>query len=107
MLLPVGSIILNTLFGFTSDQSVLLNGPTGAVQIIGILTASYLAYRFQNKSIILFAFVIIVLIGIVLMYAVPKTPGNQGVLLFGFYLLNLLFGINPILLSWIGANAAG
>ncbi|KAL7004792.1 hypothetical protein EMMF5_005619 [Cystobasidiomycetes sp. EMM_F5] len=102
-----GSIILNTLFGFTSDQSVLLNGPTGAVQIIGILTASYLAYRFQNKSIILFAFVIIVLIGIVLMYAVPKTPGNQGVLLFGFYLLNLLFGINPILLSWIGANAAG
>lgn len=102
-----GSIILKQLVGFNDDQSVLLNMPMGALQFIAILTASYMAYRFKLKSPFLLALVSIVIVGVSLLVALPKTKSNKGGLLAGYYLIAFVFAINPLILSWMGGNIAG
>lgn len=102
-----GTIILQSLAGFTPDEAVLLNMPFGALQIISILGASWLAYRFKLKSPFLLGLVTIVIVGVALMVALPKTKANKGGLLVGYYLLAFVYAINPLLISWMGANCAG
>jgi predicted MFS family arabinose efflux permease len=102
-----GSIILQNLAGFTPDEAVLLNMPFGALQFISILLASWLAYRFKRKSPFLLALVTIVIVGVALMVALPKTKANKGGLLAGYYLIAFVYAINPLLISWMGANCAG
>ncbi|KAH0167777.1 MFS general substrate transporter, partial [Aureobasidium melanogenum] len=102
-----GSIILQNLAGFTPDQAVLLNMPSGALQFVSILGASYLAYRFKRKSPFLLGLVSIVIVGVALMVALPKTKANKGGLLAGYYLIAFVYAINPLLISWMGGNCAG
>ncbi|OBW65476.1 MAG: Uncharacterized protein AUREO_044580 [Aureobasidium pullulans] len=102
-----GSIILQNLAGFTPDQAVLLNMPFGALQFVSILGASYLAYRFKRKSPFLLGLVTIVIVGVSLMVALPKTKNNKGGLLAGYYLIAFVYAINPLLISWMGSNCAG
>lgn len=102
-----GSIILQNLAGFTADQAVLLNMPFGALQFVSILAASYLAYRFKRKSPFLLGLVTIVIVGVALMVALPKTKANKGGLLAGYYLIAFVYAINPLLISWMGGNCAG
>ncbi|KAL5113431.1 hypothetical protein ACEQ8H_008699 [Pleosporales sp. CAS-2024a] len=102
-----GAIILQNLAGFTPDQAVLLNMPAGALQFLSILAASYFAYRFKRKSPFLLVLVAIVLVGIALMVALPKTKANKAGLLVGYYLLAFVYAMNPLLLSWMGGNCAG
>jgi predicted MFS family arabinose efflux permease len=102
-----GSIILQSLAGFSADQAILLNMPFGVLQFVSILTASYLAYRFKRKSPFLLGLVTIVIVGVALMVALPKTRSNKGGLLVGYYLIAFVFAINPLLISWMGGNCAG
>lgn len=102
-----GSIILQNLAGYTADEAVLLNMPFGALQFLSILLASWLAYRFKRKSPFLLGLVTIVIIGVALMVALPKTPANKGGLLAGYYLIAFVYAINPLLISWMGGNCAG
>jgi hypothetical protein len=94
-----GPIILQNLAGFTADEAVLLNMPFGALQFISILGASWLAYRFKLKSPFLLGLVMIVIVGVALMVALPKTKENKGGLLAGYYLLAFVYAINPLLIS--------
>lgn len=124
-------IILQSLVGFTADEAVLLNMPFGFLQWIAILIASWLAQRYQNKSAILFAWNIPVIVGVALLYALPKTKAMQGPLLLGYCayrsesayqrrfawltsamptptdLMSFLFSFNPLILAWMGSNVAG
>jgi len=102
-----GPIILQSLVGFTADQAVLLNMPFGFLQWVAILIASWLAQRYQNKSAILFAWNVPVIVGVALLYALPKTKAYQGPLLLGYYLMSFLFSFNPLILAWMGSNVAG
>jgi len=102
-----GSIILQSLAGFTADEAVLLNMPFGALQVVSILGASWLAYRFKRKSPFFLALVTIVVIGVALLVGLPKTKANKGGLLAGYYLIAFVYAINPLLLSWMGGNCAG
>lgn len=102
-----GAIILQNLAGFTPDEAVLLNMPFGALQFISILGASYLAYRFKRKSPFLLGLVTIVIIGVALMVALPKTKAHKSGLLAGYYLIAFVYAINPLLISWMGGNCAG
>ncbi|KAJ8116818.1 hypothetical protein OPT61_g1855 [Boeremia exigua] len=102
-----GSIILKDLAGFTADEAVLLNIPFGALQFVSILLASWLAARFKRKSPFLLGLVTIVIVGVALLVALPKTKANKGGLLVGYYLIAFVFAINPLLISWMGANCAG
>ncbi|KAF9266695.1 MFS general substrate transporter [Marasmius fiardii PR-910] len=98
-----GPIILNGL-GFDKFTTSLLNIPFGFVQIIIIGLASYAAFRWKRKSVILALLVLPVIVGLVLLY-VHDFP--LGVLLMGYYFLAFLFGANPLIVSWMTANTAG
>jgi len=102
-----GPIILQRIVGFTPDEAVLLNMPFGALQFIMIIVSSYLAQRFKSKGIIFFCFMVPVVIGVALLYALPKNAANQGGLLAGYYMISFLFAGNPLLVSWMGGNCGG
>ncbi|KAK3672122.1 hypothetical protein LTR78_008093 [Recurvomyces mirabilis] len=102
-----GAIILQSLAGYTADQAVLLNIPFGALQVVSILGASWLAYRFKRKSPFFLGLVTIVIIGVALLVGLPKTKANKGGLLAGYYLIAFVYAINPLLISWMGGNCAG
>ena len=100
-----GPLILGGL-GFDEYKTMLLNMPFGALQFIMILLASYLAQKGRLKAPVLAAFMLPVIAGLAILYAVPRTD-SQGALMAGYYLLSFLFGGNPLLVSWIVANTGG
>lgn len=79
--------------------------PFGALQFIFIFSASYAAQKFRSKSIVLAAFVIPVIAGLVVLY-VEGTSANfsASASLGGYYLLAFLYGSNPLI---VNSNTAG
>lgn len=114
LLLNVGASVTNTfgpliLNGLVSDKYMtsLLNMPFGALQIIVILLASYLAQKARVKGVILMFFMIPVVAGLAVLYSVPRDNSAKAALLVGYYLLAFLFGGNPLIVTWIVGNTAG
>jgi predicted MFS family arabinose efflux permease len=93
--------------GYDKYTTSLLNMPFGAVQTIVILLASYLAQTARLKGAILAIFMLPVVAGLAILYAVPRAHSAQGTLLAGYYLLAFLFGGNPLVVTWIVGNTAG
>jgi hypothetical protein len=114
MLLNIGAQVSSVFgpliiagFGFDKYKTSLLNMPFGVLQFLAILFGSYAALRFKFKSLVLVGFMVPVIVGIALLYVLPRTPGAQGPLMFGFYLFSFLFAGNPLIVSWIVGNTAG
>ncbi|KAJ5579633.1 uncharacterized protein N7459_005618 [Penicillium hispanicum] len=114
MLLNVGASVTNTFgplilggLGYDKYTTSLLSMPFGAMQFVVILLASYLAQTARMKGVILAAFMLPVVAGLALLYAVARTKSEQGPLLTGYYLLAFLFGGNPLIVTWIIGNTAG
>ncbi|PYH89484.1 putative MFS transporter [Aspergillus ellipticus CBS 707.79] len=102
-----GPLILSGL-GYDTYTTTLLNMPFGAVQVIFILVASYLAQKAKLKGIVLAVIMLPVVAGLAILYAFPRnTPSSNGALMAGYYLIAFLFGGNPLIVSWIVANTAG
>jgi MFS family permease len=59
------------------------------------------------KGAVLVIFMIPVVAGLAILYAVARTASAQGALLAGYYLLAFLFGGNPLVVTWIIGNTAG
>lgn len=93
-------------FGFDPEITSLLNMPFGAVQLLVILPASWLAYKFSIKSIFLAIIMFPVLAGAIMLYLLPR-DGAIPPLLTAYYLLAFLFGANPLIVSWMISNIAG
>ncbi|KAK9312137.1 major facilitator superfamily domain-containing protein [Lipomyces starkeyi] len=114
MLLNVGASVTNTFgplilngLGYDKYTTSLLNMPFGAIQLLVILLASYLAQKAHVKGVILAAFMLPVVAGLAVLYALPRTHSVQGALIAGYYLLAFLFGGNPLIVTWIVGNTAG
>lgn len=114
LLLNVGASVTNTFgplilkgLGFDKYKTSLLNMPFGALQFIVILLASYLAQKAKLKSAILASFMLPVVAGLAILYAIPRTHSHEAALLVGYYLLAFLFGGNPLIVSWIVGNTGG
>lgn len=114
MLLNLGAQVSNTFgplilagFGFNKYTTSLLNIPFGVLQFLAILAGSYAAYKSKYKSIILATFMLPVIAGISVLYALPRTHKEQGPLMVGFYLFAFLFAGNPLIVAWIVGNTAG
>ncbi|KAL4778504.1 major facilitator superfamily domain-containing protein [Aspergillus varians] len=101
-----GPLILSGL-GFDKYRTTLLNMPFGAFQWLFILFASYLAQKARLKGIIFAMFILPVVAGLGVLYAVPRGESAQGALMAGYYLLAFLFGGNPLTVTWIVGNTAG
>lgn len=92
-------------FGFERDVTSLLNIPFGAVQLIVIFPASWLAHRYRIKFVFLEAVMLPVLAGAIMLYLLGRT--SIPPLLAAYYMLAFLFGGNPLIVSWMISNIAG
>ncbi|KAK3323125.1 major facilitator superfamily domain-containing protein [Cercophora scortea] len=103
-----GPLILSGL-GFDKYKTTLLNMPFGAIQYMIILAVAYAAVKVRYKSLTLVTILVPILIGLVLLYILPRTSDgkNTGPLLVGYYFLAFIFGCNTMIVSWILANTAG
>lgn len=114
MLLNIGASVTNVFgplilggLGYNKYKTTLLTMPFGALQFIVIILASYLAQTARIKGAILAAFMLPVVAGLAILYAVARTDAAQSALLGGYYLLAFLFGGNPLIVTWIVGNTAG
>jgi len=87
-----GPLIIST-FGFDKFQTTLFNMPYGVIQGIAILGGSYVATRWKRKGIIIAWLCCPVILGYLIMLALPHNAGNQVSLLFGYYLMSVYPGI--------------
>lgn len=101
-----GPLILDGL-GFDKYTTSLLNIPFGAMQYIVIMAVAYAAVKFRWKSLTLGTIVVPIIIGLVILFVMPRTVNHTGILLLGYYLLSFIFGCNTIIVAWILANTAG
>lgn len=101
-----GPLILGRL-GYDDYTTLLLNMPFGALQYIVILGVSWLAMKFRWKSLTLGSSLVPVIIGLVILFVLPRDSTNTAVLLIGYHLFSFIFGCNSLILSWIVANTAG
>jgi hypothetical protein len=92
-------------FGFTSMQTALLQIPSGAISIICIISATYLAGRFNMRGVQIIALLIPAIIGGALMAFLPEDD-KIGKLM-GCYLMNTVGSSLPLVYSYAGANYAG
>lgn len=94
-------------FGYTSKETALLSIPSGVIAIISVLSATYLAGKYNNmRGWIIIAYCLVggVLGGSLLAFA---PDDNKGAKLAGNYLTNVIGSSLPLLYSYAGANYAG
>lgn len=93
-------------FGYTSEETALLSVPSGVIAICSVLSATYLAGRFNVRGWIIIVYCLVggVLGGGLLAFAPDE---NKGAKLTGNYLTNVIGSSLPLLYSYSGANFAG
>ncbi|KAL6154928.1 hypothetical protein ACJBU6_06538 [Exserohilum turcicum] len=92
-------------FGFDSKTTSLLQLPSGVISIISILIATYLAGRFNQRGINIFALLMPGMLGGCLMAFLPGE--SKAGKLIGNYLTNCIGSSLPLLYSWVAADYAG
>ncbi|KAK8091288.1 hypothetical protein PG994_000793 [Apiospora phragmitis] len=102
-----GPLILNGL-GYDRYRASLLNMPFGAVQWIVIMVSCLAAQRFRIKFIVMFLLTLPPIAGTAMLYVLPRgAEQDETSLLVGYYLLAIMYGVNPIIVVWIVGNTAG
>ncbi|XXH05998.1 hypothetical protein Hte_012443 [Hypoxylon texense] len=101
-----GNLILKD-FGFTNFNAILFSMPTGVIQIVIIIGSAWIATRIGRKGIVITGLACLPTIGTVLMLTVPRTESNKGVLLLGYYLVQCLGAITPMVYAWSAQNTGG
>ncbi|KIX05362.1 uncharacterized protein Z518_06234 [Rhinocladiella mackenziei CBS 650.93] len=103
------SSILLTTFGYSSQQALILNMPSGAVGIFVVLLSGYLSDRWNDRSLVMLICLIPTIIAAGLMYGLDPDgiPKNKGVLLFASYLSGTFGAAFMLLLAWNASNLAG
>lgn len=93
--------------GFDLHTATLLNIPFGAVQYVVVLLVAYAAVKLRWKSLTLGTILLPIIIGLLILWLVPRTSNYASILLIGYYLLAFTFGCNTLIMAWILANTAG
>lgn len=93
-------------FGYTSKETALLSVPSGVIGGISVLSATYMAGRFNMRGPIIIAYLL--LGGVVGGCLLAFTDNDQkGAKLAGNYLTNVIGASLPLLYSYSGANYSG
>lgn len=101
-----GPLIVNS-FGFNTFNTLLLNIPFGAVQIVATMGGAAFATWTKRKGPALALLCIPPIAGIVMLLCIKHTTENRGPLLVGYYLISFYPGISPLIYSWSSQNTAG
>ncbi|KAG8166922.1 hypothetical protein KVR01_002611 [Diaporthe batatas] len=93
-------------FGYTSKETALLSVPSGVITGISVLSATYMAGRFNLRGPIIIAYLLVggVVGGSLLAFT---ANGSKGAKLAGNYLTNIVGASLPLLYSYSGANYSG
>jgi MFS family permease len=101
-----GPLIIES-FGFNNFQTILLNIPYGAVQIIAILGSALVSTRLRLKAPVLIFLCLVPIAGCAMLLTIPHNKDNKGALLAAYYIAAFYTGISPLLYSWAAQNTAG
>ncbi|KAH7304676.1 allantoate permease [Stachybotrys elegans] len=101
-----GNLIVRD-FGFTNFTAILFSIPVGAIQILSILISGWIATKIGRKGLVITGLACLPTTGALIMLLVPRNEQNRGVLLFGYYLVQCLGAITPMVYSWSAQNTAG
>ncbi|KAJ5459192.1 hypothetical protein N7530_011136 [Penicillium desertorum] len=99
------SAILIKDFGYTSEQSALLNMPSGVVSIVATMVSTYAISKGFSRWLAIDLLLLPTLLGSCLMSFLPA--GNQGGSLAGIYLVNTTVAPLALIFAWTGANFKG
>ena len=92
-------------FGFSTFQSILMQIPTGAIGIIGLLVSIYITNKIKMRWPVIAVVVCFPIAGAVALTQVSHAhPGN---LMACYYVAYMFAVIQPLLISWCNLNAAG
>jgi hypothetical protein len=94
-------------FGYDSKTTALLQLPSGAVSIVSVLIATWLAGRFEQRGLNVVALLLPGILGGCLLAFLPNTDEYKIGLLIGNYLTNCIGATIPLVYSWVGANYSG
>lgn len=94
-------------FGYDSKTTALLQLPSGAVSIVSVLTATYLAGRLSQRGLNIVFQLLPGILGGCLLAFLPNNNKYKVGLLIGNYLTNCIGTTIPLVYSWVGANYAG
>ncbi|KAK1977240.1 major facilitator superfamily transporter [Colletotrichum cereale] len=110
--LPSGGLgafanIIIKSFGFSTWQTQLLQSVTGVLQIITMLTASWIDRRYKQTILAMMGAVIPTIAGTVILLTVPFDHSKKVGLLFAYYIMISFWACSGLALSLVTRNVAG
>ena len=103
------SSILITTFGYTSQQALVLNTPSGAIGAVTVLIVGYLSDKWHDRSMVMLICILPTILGAGLMIGLDPNgiPANKAGLLAASFLSGTFGGAFMLLLAWNASNIAG
>ncbi|QRV93342.1 major facilitator superfamily transporter [Ceratobasidium sp. AG-Ba] len=94
-------------FGFNQFNTILLNIPFGAMQVIVTLGSATIAMKLKLKWPVLFLLTLPPIAGASALYMLGREASLANKLLGCYYVLSFYTGIQPMINSWVSQNTAG
>jgi ACS family allantoate permease-like MFS transporter len=103
------SNILLTTFGYTSQQALILNAPTGAIGAVCVILTGWLSDYWGDRSIVMFICLVPTILGAALMIGLDPngTPTNKAGLLAASFISGTFGAAFMLMLAWNASNIAG
>ncbi|KAJ5218959.1 uncharacterized protein N7498_001058 [Penicillium cinerascens] len=101
-----GPLIVKS-FGFSDLNTILLNVPFGAVQLIATMGGAWLATAWKMKGPVLALLCLPPIAGCIMLLKIPHDASHKAPLLIGYYIISVYPGITPLIYSWSAGNTAG
>ncbi|KAG8533541.1 uncharacterized protein KY384_001281 [Bacidia gigantensis] len=101
--------ILLTTFGYSSQQALILNTPSGAVGAVCVLLVGWLSDRWGDRSVVMMVAILPTILGAALMIGLDPggVPKNKAGLLAASFLTGTFGAAFMLLLAWNASNIAG
>ncbi|KAJ9092801.1 hypothetical protein QFC21_006677 [Naganishia friedmannii] len=97
--------IITKGFGFDAFEAVLMQMPTGAIQIVVLIFSIWLTNKIKMRFPVIAVLTLFPIAGAV---GLLKVPRDQPKSLLGCYYVALILGVlQPLMYSWANLNAAG
>jgi len=103
------SSILLTTFGYTSQQALILNTPSGLIGACCVLLVGYLSDKWRDRSMVMLICILPTILGAGLMIGLDPggIPKNKAGLLAASFLTGTFGAAFMLLLAWNASNIAG
>ena len=101
--------ILLTTFGYTSQQALILNAPSGAVSAVCVILVGWLSDKWRDRSTVMLICILPSILGAGLMIGLDPNgiPANKPGLLAASFLTGTFGAAFMLLLAWNASNIAG